>query len=162
MSSRHTDFIIQCRRNGRLVYKELPRAEEDAGEKEEVSLMTLHSAKGLEFDVVYLAGWEEGFLPHFRNAGAGEDGFDLSEERRLAYVGMTRAKRILTLTCAAKRLRFGKTHQRKPSRFLFEIPEDLFQGGRTGKAAELTGQALQDKGLAAFAQMSDLIRGRES
>jgi superfamily I DNA/RNA helicase len=95
--------------------------------KDEVSLMSLHSSKGLEFHTVFFVGFEEGWLPHERVL---EESFgEVDEERRLAYVGITRAKRSLTLTGAKKRLSFGKLKRRKPSRFLDEIPEELFEGG---------------------------------
>ncbi len=84
-----------------------------------VSLMTLHSAKGLEFDDVFLAGLEDGLLPH---ANSRDDADGLEEERRLAYVGMTRARRRLALTAARSRFLFGTRHQTRPSRFLDELP----------------------------------------
>ena len=124
--------------------------------------MTLHGSKGLEFKYVYMVGVEEGFMPHLqmpgRAAGSGNSApIDVSEERRLAYVGITRAQRQLTMTGARKRLRFGKASARKPSRFLFEIPEELFQGDRSGSLPELSGDALQEKGRDAFAEMLDLV-----
>jgi DNA helicase-2/ATP-dependent DNA helicase PcrA len=91
-----------------------------------VSLMTLHSAKGLEFDAVYLAGLEEGLLPHTRSANSlGE----LEEERRLFYVGMTRAKQSLVVSRAVYRRSYGEDRLRAsiPSRFLAEIPPDLIE-----------------------------------
>jgi DNA helicase-2/ATP-dependent DNA helicase PcrA len=90
--------------------------------------MTLHASKGLEFDVVFLVGLEEGLLPHSQNLDAEEK---LEEERRLCYVGMTRAKKKLFLTFARKRLYFGKTNFNQPSRFLEDIPQDLllFENG---------------------------------
>jgi len=86
-----------------------------------VNLMTLHSAKGLEFDVVFLVGMEEGLLPHARSLEGDED---LEEERRLAYVGMTRARRRLHLTAAGARLAYGELQRSTLSRFLEEIGEE--------------------------------------
>ncbi len=84
-----------------------------------VTLMTLHAAKGLEFPVVFLVGMEEGFLPHYR---AFESNKELEEERRLCYVGITRAKEKVFFTYAYRRTRYGVTAPTKPSRFLSEIP----------------------------------------
>ncbi|MEM6531629.1 MAG: UvrD-helicase domain-containing protein [Myxococcota bacterium] len=93
-------------------------SEEDAA-RGKVTLMTLHSAKGLEFPYVFLVGMEEDILPHKRTI---EEGEDLSEERRLCYVGITRARRKLWLTHTVTRVRYGKPEPRTPSRFLDEIP----------------------------------------
>jgi DNA helicase II / ATP-dependent DNA helicase PcrA len=87
-----------------------------------VKLMTLHSAKGLEFPAVFLTGLEDGVLPHARSIQG--DG-DLEEERRLCYVGITRAQRFLTLSLARNREAFGRSQRNAPSRFLNEIPPDL-------------------------------------
>jgi DNA helicase-2/ATP-dependent DNA helicase PcrA len=89
-----------------------------------VLLMTLHSAKGLEFPQVFLAGMEDGLFPSFRNI-ASDDPSDLEEERRLAYVGITRAKDELTLTQAKMRMTNGETQYNPTSRFVREIPEEL-------------------------------------
>ena len=89
-----------------------------------VTLMTLHAAKGLEFPVVFILGLEEGLMPHSRSM---TNSLELEEERRLCYVGMTRAQRELHLTYAQKRLYFGGNHCNKPSRFLTEIPEELIE-----------------------------------
>jgi superfamily I DNA/RNA helicase len=89
---------------------------------EAVSLLTLHASKGLEFRVVFITGCEEGLLPHLR---AGEEEERVAEERRLFYVGMTRAERLLVLTHASKRLFHGKVRARSPSRFLQEIGSAL-------------------------------------
>ncbi len=86
-----------------------------------VTLMTLHAAKGLEFDIVFIAGVEDGLLPHRRNEN--ERG-DVEEERRLCFVGMTRARRALTLTCARWRDYRGITRRTSRSEFLIELPED--------------------------------------
>ena len=93
-----------------------------------VRLMTLHAAKGLEFPAVFVAGLEEELLPHFRAVSehAGDEG--LEEERRLFYVGMTRARERLFLSYASYRMHFGQTTARRPSRFLEEIPADLIEG----------------------------------
>lgn len=87
-----------------------------------VTLMTLHTAKGLEFPVVFLTGWEDGMFPHLRALG---DPKELAEERRLAYVGITRARKQLYLTRAATRSSWGSPQTNPPSRFLGEIPDDL-------------------------------------
>jgi len=91
-----------------------------------VSLMTLHSAKGLEFDAVFLAGLEEGILPHSRSI---DTNAEIEEERRLFYVGMTRAKKSLTLSRAVYRRSYGEDRLRAslPSRFLAEVPGDLIE-----------------------------------
>ena len=101
-------------------------ADTDDGDMEaaEVTLMTLHAAKGLEFPVVFLIGMEEGVFPLSR---ASEEPDELEEERRLAYVGITRAEEILFLTNANTRTLFGKTGYNRPSRFLREISDDLLQ-----------------------------------
>ena len=93
---------------------------EDKGNR--ISLMTLHCAKGLEFPVVFIVGIEEGLLPHYRR---GEEIEDMEEERRLFYVGMTRAKQRLFLSRAEKRSTFGVGRANLPSRFLDELPLDL-------------------------------------
>ncbi|MGN6675857.1 MAG: ATP-dependent helicase [Thermomicrobiales bacterium] len=91
-------------------------------ENDQVTLITLHAAKGLEFPVVFLVGLEEGLLPHVR-ATASEDPHELEEERRLAYVGITRAMELLYITHAFTRTRFGKEDTSEPSRFLQALPE---------------------------------------
>jgi DNA helicase-2/ATP-dependent DNA helicase PcrA len=89
-----------------------------------VTLMTLHAAKGLEFPVVFLTGMEEGVFPHFRSR---ESDREIEEERRLCYVGITRAREELCLTHASRRTLFGNIAYNPPSRFLSEIPRELFQ-----------------------------------
>ncbi|HEV2844473.1 MAG TPA: 3'-5' exonuclease, partial [Thermoanaerobaculia bacterium] len=87
-----------------------------------VSLMTLHSAKGLEFKAVVVAGLEDGLLPHFNSQGARED---IEEERRLLYVGMTRARERLFLTCCRRRRIAGRYQDQAESPFLAELPDQL-------------------------------------
>ncbi len=94
-------------------------------ERNNVILMTLHSAKGLEFPTVFLAGFEEGIFPGYRSMS---DENELEEERRLCYVGITRAKQKLYLTCTFCRTLFGNTTYNKASRFLTEIPPELIEG----------------------------------
>ena len=90
-----------------------------------VTLMTLHSAKGLEFPVVFLVGMEEGIFPGYKSISEPKE---LEEERRLCYVGITRAKEYLFLTCSRQRTIFGSTSYNQVSRFLEEIPEELLEG----------------------------------
>ena len=94
-------------------------------EEDCVILMTLHSAKGLEFETVFLVGMEEGIFPGYKSIGEPQE---LEEERRLFYVGITRAKRFLFLTCAKRRTIFGSTSYNPISRFVKEIPEELLEG----------------------------------
>lgn len=89
-----------------------------------VTMMTMHAAKGLEFPTVFIVGMEEGMFPGFRSLGEHDE---LEEERRLCYVGMTRAKEVLHLSCAAQRMLFGKTSSNLPSRFIKEIPDEFVE-----------------------------------
>jgi DNA helicase-2/ATP-dependent DNA helicase PcrA len=101
------------------------------GTPDRVSLMTAHTAKGLEYPVVFLVGMEEGIFPH---AASTRDAAGLEEERRLCYVGMTRARELLTLTCASERRRYGSRTFGTPSRFLAEIPSSLTVGAEFDRA----------------------------
>jgi len=114
-----------------------------------VTLMTLHIAKGLEFPVVFIVGMEDGIFPHYRSM---TDRAELEEERRLAYVGITRARRRLYLTHAWSRTLFGQTQYNPPSRFLGEMPEDLLDvregsGGRARRVRDRRGRAYSVIGL---------------
>ena len=97
---------------------------DERGDAKGIALMTLHSAKGLEFDVVFLVGLEDGLLPH---ANSRDDLEGLEEERRLAYVGMTRARRWLALTGARTRFLFGQRNPTRRSRFLDDLPSDAIE-----------------------------------
>jgi ATP-dependent DNA helicase UvrD/PcrA len=103
----------------------LSDVDEEAGARDaRVLMMTLHSAKGLEFPVVTITGLEEGLFPHSRSA---DDEAELEEERRLCYVGITRAQRRLVMTSAARRRVFGEYQSTDPSRFVDEIPSELLE-----------------------------------
>jgi DNA helicase II / ATP-dependent DNA helicase PcrA len=107
---------------GFLEHVSLVMDADQAGDGERVSLMTLHAAKGLEFEVVFLPGWEEGLFPHQRSLDeSGQAG--LEEERRLAYVGITRAKRLAKVSFAQNRRNRGLYQSALPSRFVDELPE---------------------------------------
>lgn len=96
--------------------------DQESDSKESIVLMTLHSAKGLEFPVVFIIGMEENIFPHSRSIG---DKAEMEEERRLAYVGITRAEERLYLTCASYRTLFGRSNSNLPSRFIKEISDDI-------------------------------------
>jgi ATP-dependent DNA helicase Rep len=127
---------------------------ENDGEEEatdHVFLMTMHAAKGLEFPHVFIAGFEEGLLPH--HASLDED--RLSEERRLAYVGITRAMKTLTLSFASRRKRQGEIVDCEPSRFLLELPEDDLAW--EGKDHALAPEEKQERGRAYLDSMRELL-----
>lgn len=105
-------------------------------ESDYVVLMTLHSAKGLEFPYVYLAGMEDGIFPSYMTITA-DDPTEIEEERRLCYVGITRAKKELAMTCARRRMIRGETQYNKMSRFLKEVPSQLLSTGKIVEKEEL-------------------------
>lgn len=109
--------LVEAEKTDKGVVKVLP--DNDGGK---VTLMTLHAAKGLEYPVIFIVGMEEGLFPHSRSLF---DINELEEERRLAYVGMTRAKKLLYLTFSQRRLYFGQNVSNPPSRFIIDIPEEL-------------------------------------
>ena len=102
-------------------------------EADAVVMMTMHSAKGLEFNHVCLVGFEEGLFPSSRSAGSRED---LEEERRLCYVAITRAKQTLAISYARQRMLYGHTTYGRPSQFLDELPEELIQSNRKARAQQ--------------------------
>jgi DNA helicase II / ATP-dependent DNA helicase PcrA len=116
------------------LYSEQDALREDT---ELATLMTLHNAKGLEFEVVFMIGCEEGVFPHARSIDEG----NLEEERRLCYVGITRAKRRLYVTFARRRSIYGATDFKLPSRFVSELPEELVEAYATRERG-LTGWAM--------------------
>jgi len=109
-----------------LMDEDKPNEDGNESMKNAVTLMSLHSSKGLEFSHVWLVGMEEELLPHKRSI---EEDPTVAEERRLCYVGITRARKYLTISRCLTRRKYGTLEQRKPSRFLAEIPENLLSGG---------------------------------
>ena len=133
-----------------LTLMDVLERQDEANGGDRVHLMTLHAAKGLEFPRVFLVGMEEDLLPHRASIEADT----VEEERRLAYVGITRAKRALTFTLARRRRRFGETVQTEPSRFLAELPEeDLEWDGRQTADPE----ARKERGLAHLASLKEIL-----
>lgn len=115
--------LVEFLENVALVESEQQSARNASGERgDAVTLMTLHAAKGLEFDMVFMTGMEEGLFPHSQSLF---DERDIEEERRLCYVGITRAKQQLFLTYAKQRLIFGQRTQNSISRFVYELPEEV-------------------------------------
>jgi ATP-dependent DNA helicase Rep len=135
----------------RLVLRDRQEKDKDDSEGNEVQLLTLHAAKGLEFPHVFLVGMEEELMPH-KNA-IEEDNID--EERRLCYVGITRAKATLTLSLAKERKRFGSQISCKPSRFLDELPmDDLDWPSKQGPVSE---EERRDRGRAHLAKLKEML-----
>jgi DNA helicase-2/ATP-dependent DNA helicase PcrA len=133
---------------------------------EAVTMLTLHAAKGLEFDTVFLVGMEEGICPHARSL---EDPEQMEEERRLCYVGLTRAKRRLYLIRAFRRTLFGTADVREPSRFLADIPRRLVAGSPVGRVPAVSSAARAESGRPAGASwveqrrtQSDQVRRRRA
>jgi ATP-dependent DNA helicase Rep len=144
--------------------------EDDDNTNDQVSLMTLHAAKGLEFPHVFIVGMEEGLLPHRSSIDAGAERGAVSErglihwtnadtaieeERRLAYVGITRAKKTLAFTYAKQRKRYGEVVQCEPSRFLSELPADDLQW--EGKGSNVNPEQKQERGAAHVAHLRNLL-----
>ncbi len=119
-----------------------------------VALMTLHAAKGLEFPHVFLVGMEEEILPHANSMDTPEM---LEEERRLAYVGITRAQKSLTFSLAQRRKRYGETKSCEPSRFLSELPQEhlIWEGGK--RATPVSPEQKQAKGKAHLASLKEML-----
>ena len=124
---------------------------DDEGNPNSVRLMTLHAAKGLEFPHVFMVGMEENLLPH--RSSVEQD--SLEEERRLAYVGITRAQKTLTLTYASKRRRAGDWESCEPSRFLSELPEEDLEWDKPGMAQNP--ETRRQRGQAHLAQLKGLL-----
>ncbi|MCG7639148.1 DNA helicase Rep [Alteromonas sp. CNT1-28] len=135
----------------RLILRDMMERGEDDGEGDQVQLMTLHASKGLEFPIVFLVGMEEGLLPH--QSSIDED--NVEEERRLAYVGITRAQRELIFSLAKERRQFGEVINPEPSRFLFELPPDDVQWENQKRKA--TKEERQQKAQVGIANLRDIL-----
>ncbi|MGN6383186.1 MAG: ATP-dependent helicase, partial [Dyella sp.] len=118
-----------------------------------VRMMTMHAAKGLEFRFVFIVGCEEGTLPH---EGAIDEG-RIDEERRLMYVGITRAKEVLTLSWSARTKRYGEIHNNQPSRFLHELPQDDLHW--QGKDPEADKEAVRETAESHMAKIAAMLAG---
>jgi ATP-dependent DNA helicase Rep len=136
----------------RLALMSILQNNEDKADQDAVQLMTLHAAKGLEFPDVYLSGFEEDSLPHHQS----QDPQSLEEERRLAYVGITRAERNLTISYAKLRQKFGDTQYCEPSRFLLELPESDIEGAEH-TASKLSAEEKHEQGLNTFANLQAML-----
>ena len=114
--------------------------------------MTLHASKGLEFPFVFLIGMEEGMLPHQTSIDEG----NVEEERRLAYVGITRAQRELIFTYAKERRQFGEVARTEPSRFLYELPQDdlIWENIKAPQSKE----QIQAKGQMGVANLREMLK----
>ena len=135
----------------KLILRDLMERQEEEEITNQVQLMTLHAAKGLEFPVVFIMGMEEELLPHRNSIETG----DIEEERRLAYVGITRAQEALTFTLAKKRKQFGEVFRTEPSRFLEELPADsLVWEGRDAPSEEER-QERNEAGIAGLMNLLD-------
>ncbi|CZF84285.1 ATP-dependent DNA helicase Rep [Grimontia celer] len=136
----------------RLTLRDMMERGEDDDDADQVQLMTLHASKGLEFPYVYLVGMEEGFLPH--QSSIDED--NVEEERRLAYVGITRAQREMTFTLCKERRQYGELIKPLPSRFLEELPYDDVEWEEKKKPQ--TQEERMAKGQAAIANLRAMLK----
>jgi len=138
----------------RLALMDEEKDRKDQQEQDAVTLMSLHSSKGLEFPHVFLVGLEEDILPHRRNS---HEEVSVDEERRLMYVGITRAKKHLTITRCLLRRKYGKNEERLPSRFLAEIPDELVSHQQGASAQVLTAEENDRMADNAFAKLKAMF-----
>ncbi|GAC15477.1 DNA helicase Rep [Aliiglaciecola lipolytica] len=139
----------------RLILRDMMERNEDAEESDQVQLMTLHASKGLEFPYVFMVGMEEGLLPHQSSI----DENNIEEERRLTYVGITRAQKELFFTLSKERRQFGEVIQPEPSRFLYELPQDdvVWEHKKVKDSAEVR----QQKGQTGIANLRNILSNRK-
>jgi ATP-dependent DNA helicase Rep len=135
----------------RLILRDMMERGEDNEETDQVQLMTLHASKGLEFPYVFMVGMEEGLLPH--QSSIEEDNID--EERRLAYVGITRAQKILFMTLVKERRQYGEVINPEPSRFLHELPQDDLVWEH--KKPKVSAQERQQKSQVGIANLRNMM-----
>jgi ATP-dependent DNA helicase Rep len=135
----------------RLILRDMMERGEDAEETDQVQLMTLHSSKGLEFPYVFMVGMEEGLLPH--QSSIDQDNID--EERRLAYVGITRAQKVLFMTLVKERRQYGEVINPEPSRFLHELPQDDLVWEH--KKPKVSAQERQQKSQVGIANLRNMM-----
>ena len=128
----------------RMLLLDIIDREQEQKEDEKVQILTVHASKGLEYPHVYIMGFEEGLLPHQQSI---DDNF-VEEERRLAYVAITRAKQTLTLTLTKMRKKFGETISSTPSRFLEELPQDDLSWSGKGESTQKERKTLAKSNIA--------------
>ncbi|WP_293756358.1 DNA helicase Rep [uncultured Paraglaciecola sp.] len=136
----------------RLILRDMMERGEDSEETDQVQLMTLHASKGLEFPYVFIVGMEEGLIPH--QSSIDEDNID--EERRLAYVGITRAQKVLFMTLVKERRQYGEVSNPEPSRFLHELPQDDLVWEH--KKPKVSAQERQQKSQVGIANLRDMMK----
>ncbi len=136
----------------RLILRDMMERGEDSEETDQVQLMTLHASKGLEFPYVFIVGMEEGLIPH--QSSIDEDNID--EERRLAYVGITRAQKVLFMTLVKERRQYGEVRNPEPSRFLHELPQDDVVWEH--KKPKVSAQERQQKSQVGIANLRDMMK----
>lgn len=134
----------------KLVLRDMLERQEEEDELDQVQMLTLHASKGLEYPYVFMVGMEEDLLPH--RVSIEEDGIE--EERRLTYVGITRAKKVLTITLAGKRKQYGEIMDTSPSRFLEELPEEDVEWEGFGNACP---EANKSKGTETLSGLLDMF-----
>ena len=152
IEGKHSEPMTLSQAIQRLLLRDMLERQNDEQATGQVQMMTLHSSKGLEFPYVFMVGMEEGLLPHQNSI----DTDTIEEERRLAYVGITRAQRELCLTYCTQRKQFGAMHDTTPSRFLEELPEQVLQRETQEKTKDAT--QVQQTGQANIAHLRAMLK----
>lgn len=144
-----SDYLRQA--ISKLMLRDMLERQDEEEDFDRVQMLTLHASKGLEFPNVFILGWEEEILPHRNSIESNQ----IEEERRLAYVGITRAQRTLTLTLAKKRKAYGQVSEPTPSRFLDELPQDDLS--REGHGQPVSAEQKQQKARQTMAALNSLF-----